>query len=90
MGLMGDIESARLIYFKGFLFLVLGLLASAGLLLEHPTPRTAILLAITVWSFCRLYYFALYVIEKYVDPTYRFAGLGSFVLYLLRKRRMPD
>jgi hypothetical protein len=27
------------------------------------------------------------VIEHYIDPDYRFAGLGSFVLYLLRRRR---
>jgi len=27
-----------------------------------------------------------YVIEKYVDPNYKFAGLYSFLLYLLRKR----
>jgi len=32
------------------------------------------------------YYFAFYVIEHYVDPGYRFAGLWSFVRYVLRKR----
>ncbi len=31
------------------------------------------------------YYFAFYVIEHYVDPGYRFAGLWSFVRYVLRK-----
>jgi len=86
MEILGDIKSPKLIYLKGFLFLVAGLLASAGLLLEHPTLRTALLLAIAIWSFCRLYYFAFYVIEKYVDPSYRFTGLGPFLLYLLRKR----
>jgi hypothetical protein len=89
MDLLGDIKSPGIIYLKGFLFLVLGLLASAGLLLESPTLRTAALLVIAVWSFCRLYYFAFYVIEKYVDPGYRFAGLGSFVVYLLKRRGMP-
>jgi hypothetical protein len=54
--------------------------------IKSPTLRTAALLAIAIWSFCRLYYFAFYVIEKYVDSSYRFAGLGSFVLYLLRRR----
>jgi hypothetical protein len=42
----------------------------------------AVLLAIAVWCFCRAYYFAFYVIEKYVDPTFRFSGLGSAVRYL--------
>jgi len=32
------------------------------------------------------YYFAFYVIEKYVDPTYRFAGLWSFLRYAMSRR----
>jgi len=46
-----------------------------------------LLLAVAVWCFARSYYFAFYVIERYVDPGYRFAGLGSFVRYLLRRRQ---
>ena len=86
---MGDLKSARLIYLKGFLFLVAGILASASILLENPTLQTAFLLAIAIWSFCRLYYFMFYVLEKYVDANYRFAGIHSFVLYLWQKRRKP-
>jgi len=86
MKLTGDLKSARLIYLKGFLFLVTGLLSLAALLLESPTLRTAFLLIVAVWSFCRLYYFMFYVIEKYVDPSFKFAGLYSFVMYLLRRR----
>jgi hypothetical protein len=85
MKLTGDLKSAKLIYLKGFLFLVTSLLSAAALLLDSPTLRTAFLLLIAVWSFCRLYYFMFYVIEKYVDPAYKFAGLYSFLLYLLRK-----
>ena len=76
----------RAIKLKGALFFITALLSSALLLFESPTWRTALLLAICVWSFCRLYYFAFYVIERYVDPTYKFAGLGSFVRYWLRRR----
>jgi hypothetical protein len=83
---MGDLKSARLIYLKGFLFLVAGTLAAASILLETPTLQTAFLLAMAIWSFCRLYCFMFYVIEKYVDANYRFAGIHSFVLYLWRKR----
>ena len=64
---------------KGVLFLILGLASSALLLFEVPTLKTAALLAISVWSFCRFYYFAFYVIERYVDPGYRFSGLISVV-----------
>ena len=90
MKLTDDLKSAKLIYLKGFLFLVTGLLSLTALLLDSPTLRTAFLLLIAVWSFCRLYYFFFYVIEKYVDPAYRFAGLYSSLLYLLRKNKAAD
>ena len=71
---------------KGGLFLALGV-ASAGMLIAlHPTLATTVLLAIAIWSFCRCYYFAFYVIEHYVDPGFRFAGLWSFARYLVRRR----
>ena len=39
------------------------------------------------WGFCRAYYFAFYVIEKYVDRRFRFSGLGSFVKYWFTRGR---
>ncbi len=84
---MGDLKNPKLIYAKGFLFLLLGFLAGGALLLLHPDWRAAALLAVSVWAFSRFYYFAFYVIERYVDPGFRFAGLGSFVVYLLRRRK---
>jgi hypothetical protein len=86
---MADIRSPRLLYIKGALFLGLGLLASAILLLENPSLRTAALLAVAVWAFARAYYFAFYVVEHYIDDGYKFAGLLSFFRYLLRRRRGP-
>src|SRR5262245_38940108 len=87
---MVDLKSPTLIYLKGFLFLVAGTTAAALLLAESPTIKAALLLAICVWSFCRAYYFAFYVIEHYVDPQYKFAGLTSFVMYLLRRPRTAE
>jgi len=84
---LGDIKSARLIYLKGALFLLLGGLSAALLLVEHFSLRTLALLSICIWAFCRFYYFLFYVIERYVDPEYRFAGLGSALRYLWKKRR---
>jgi hypothetical protein len=84
---MGDLKDPRLIYLKGFLFLLAGILAAAALLLEHPSLKVALLLGLAVGCFARFYYFAFYVIQHYVDPGYRFAGLGSFALYLWRRRR---
>lgn len=61
--------------------------ASATILFfAHPTLRTGLLTIIAVWSLCRFYYFAFYVIEHYVDPSYRFSGLLSFALYLIQKK----
>lgn len=88
---MGDLKSPRLIIAKGILFLVAGTLAAGLLLALHPDLKIAALLAIAVWCFARFYYFAFYVIQRYVDPAYKFAGLGSCALYLLRRRaRRPD
>lgn len=82
-----DIKDARLIYLKGFLFLTGAVLTSAVILAEHPSWRLAVLLAAALWCACRFYYFAFYVIEKYVDGKYRFSGLLDFARYLLRKPR---
>ncbi len=84
---LGDITNPKLIIAKGFLFLLASALASLALLLEHPSLKVGLLLALAVWCFARFYYFAFYVIEHYVDPGYKFAGLGSFVLYLLRRHK---
>jgi hypothetical protein len=84
---MGDLKDPKLIYLKALLFLAIGLMSAAILLLDDPHWKTAVLLVLTVWAFARLYYFMFYVVERYVDPTYRFAGIGSFVIYLLRRRK---
>jgi hypothetical protein len=87
MPMSGDLKNAKLIHLKGWLFLAIGLMAAAIIIAETLSWRIAILLALCVWAFCRFYYYAFYVIEHYVDPAYRFAGLLSFARYLLRRRR---
>ena len=84
---MGDITNPRLLYAKGALFLAAGLLAGLALVLENPTPKTAMLLGLCVWCFARAYYFAFYVVGHYVDPAFRFAGLWSFARYALARAR---
>jgi len=84
---MKNLTDARWIKLKGMLFLLLGLVSAALLFFEHPTLSVAFLMVVAVWSFCRFYYFAFYVIEHYVDPRYRFSGLLSFALYLIQKKR---
>lgn len=84
---MADLKNPKVIYFKGGLFLVAGLLASAGFLLEAFSWKVVLLLAIAVWSFCRAYYFAFYVIEHYVDDGQKYAGLWDFVKRAFRRTR---
>ncbi len=83
---MGDLKNPRLIYLKGCLFLICGLLAAGLILFEHPELKLSALLAISIWCFSRSYYFAFYVIEHYVDPSHKFAGLLDFAKYLVRKK----
>lgn len=84
---MKDLSDPFWIKLKGVLFLLLGMMSAALIVIELPSLRIAALLALTVWCFCRFYYFAFYVIQHYVDPGYRFSGLWSFAKYMLAKRR---
>ena len=74
-------------YLKAALFLFIGTVSAALLLAESFSWKTALLLVLLVWSFCRAYYFAFYVLEHYVDPGFKFSGLGSLVAYLRKRRK---
>lgn len=84
---MKDLTDPFWIKLKGVLFLLLGLLSAVLILIELPSLKIAVLLGLTVWCFCRFYYFAFYVIQHYVDPGYRFSSLWSFAKYIVTKRR---
>jgi hypothetical protein len=87
---MGDLRDPRLLYLKGALMLVVGLLAGGLVVTRLPDWPSVGLLLLAIWGFCRAYYFAFYVIQHYVDPEYRFAGLTDFLGYLVRKRPARD
>ncbi len=55
-----------------------------SILVENFSWKVVILLGLVIWSAARLYYLMFYVIEKYVDPTYRFSGIIAFLRYLLK------
>lgn len=87
---MKDLTNPAWIKAKGLLLLFLGLLSATLLFLERPRLKVAVLLILAVWSFCRFYYFAFYVLERYVDPAYRFSGFFSLAHHLLHNpRRKP-
>lgn len=85
--MLGDLQSTRLIHLKGWLFLLIGLMSTTCLLIELANWRLAAMILVSIWAFCRFYYYAFYVIEKYTDEQYKFAGLGSFIVFWLKKKK---
>ncbi len=83
---MRDLQSTKAMWLKGCLFLLIGVLSAGILFIENWSWRTAGLLALCVWGFCRAYYFAFYVIERWVDPKFKFSGLGHFLAHIWSRR----
>lgn len=81
-----DLQDPRWMWLKAALFLLLGGVSAGVLAWRLQGLWEITLLAVAVWSFCRLYYFAFYVIEHYVDPGYRFDGLLGFLRYVVTRR----
>lgn len=71
----GDLKSPRHMYARAVLLIIAGLMAAAGILIELPSWHVAALLLIAIWAFCRVYYFMFYVIERWIDSRFRFAGV---------------
>jgi len=84
---MTHLSSRTWIVAKGLLFAAIALIAAALILLEKPSVTRAVLLALLVWASCRFYYFLFYVLERYVDPTLRYAGMVAMLAVLRRRRR---
>jgi hypothetical protein len=85
MNLHRDITSKWLLHAKGFLFLAVGLLAAGTIYLEVPNLRTILLLVITIWAFCRFYYYLFYVLEKYIGRDQKYAGILDALKYIMKR-----
>jgi len=83
---MKDLVSPRLMWLKAGLFVLIGMAAAVQVWLQSPTWQSGLLLVLAIWAFCRAYYFAFYVLEKYADPSFRYSGLLSILRHLLRRR----
>lgn len=82
---MADLTSKKLIVAKGILFLMIALISSALILIQLPSWNTALLLGCLIWASCRFYYFLFYVLEKYVNPALRYAGIIALIQAILRR-----
>lgn len=86
MRLSDDLPHPGWMVLKAALFAVITV-SAGGLLVAQVTTWTTLLLVILVaWSAARLYYFCFYVIEKYIDPSFKFSGLGSVARHLWLRR----
>ncbi len=84
---MKDLKSKKWIVAKGVMFLVIATLAATLIMVETPSLKLAALLVLLVWASCRFYYFLFYVLEHYVDPTMRYAGIFDLMLGMRRRRQ---
>ncbi|MGF1451759.1 MAG: hypothetical protein ACFB21_06765 [Opitutales bacterium] len=82
-----DLQHPGWMYLKALLLAAILVTCLVAALFENRLAFRALFLVLLVWSSARLYYFAFYVIECYIDPGYRFAGIGSAFRHLWRKRR---
>ncbi len=87
-----DLVNPKWMYLKAIGFVLIAFLCALGLLMRSIRFETAMLIILLVWASARAYYFCFYVIEKYIDPEFKFAGLGSVLRYLMNSRRVngPD
>ena len=84
---MRDLKSKSWIVAKGVMFLGIAIVTASLILLETASLKSALLMGLLVWASCRFYYFLFYVLERYVDPNLRYAGLLA-LLKVITKRRI--
>jgi hypothetical protein len=86
MRLNQDIKAKWLLHAKGFLFLILGLFAAGVIFIESQTIRTILLLVITIWAFCRFYYYMFYVLERYAGRDQKYAGILDALKFIIKSK----
>ena len=76
------------ILLKFVLFLIISIFGlGLMLILNEFDIFFIIILAATIWSCSRIYYFLFYVIHKFFDPQYKFSSLFHFILYLINRSK---
>jgi hypothetical protein len=81
---MSDLKNPKWMFAKAAMLLAIGAMAFGLLLLPQELLARVALQVLMVWAFARAYYFAFYVIERYVDGSYKFSGLLDFLRHLLK------
>lgn len=90
MKLTGDITSPRIMVLKASLFAAAASLACVALAMRQASLRdgliSTLVFVVGAWCLCRSYYFAFYVIERYCDPGYKYAGVLSAARWAMKRR----
>ena len=84
---MTDLKDPKWMYLKAVLFLGIGIISLVLIILETQSLKICLLVGLTIWSFARLYYFMFYVIEKYIDPVFKFSGIVSVIKFIVKKKQ---
>jgi len=87
---MADLKHPFWIHLKGWLFLLIFAASAIGIFLHLPNWRIAALILLLAWASARFYYYLFYVIERYIDPDYKFSSVYSSLKYLVCKKSRHD
>lgn len=85
-----DLIKPKWMYLKAIGFVLIAFLCAIGLLLRSMSFETGVLILLLMWASARAYYFCFYVIERYIDPEFRYSGIGSALGYMFGSRRVND
>ncbi len=72
-------------YVKAIGFVLIASLCAAALIARSVRIETLVLILLLIWSSARAYYFCFYVIQQYIDPSFKYSGVGSMLRYLIRR-----
>ena len=88
---MGDLKNKKLIVLKGVLFLLVLCAAFATIVVLTRDWLIFALLIMVVWSSMRFYYFLFYVLERYVNPKLKYAGICALLMAMaMAMARRPE
>lgn len=85
-----DLVNPKWMCLKAIGFVLIAFLCALGLMLRSMRIETAVLILLMVWASARAYYFCFYVIERYINPEFKYAGLSSALAFLLNSDRVND
>lgn len=82
-----DIKNPVALRAKGLGFALIGILSSAILISQFQHWLSAAMLLITIWAWCRFYYFLFYVLEHYAGRKRPYAGVLDALTAIFRQEQ---